>query len=274
MPSVVVHRLGSLVAVGLAAILLVALPVRAWAAPSSAQAKAFVTSIYFGHTTQANAQLYDSSLVALLAEDRKLTPNHKEGALDFSPICWCQNSTGLTFVIGPIALVGPSNARVTVKLENHGKTATQVELDLVAVSNAWRIHDIVDTKPGDPKSPSMRTILIDANTARARGSSACAVPDAPPRVVHLVQPGYDQLAFEVGAAGTLRVHVTVSKSGRAVAAAVPGAHPYAGLDHYAITAALASTYAAASRNCEPVQGTLTVPMVFPPKGFKLPKRRG
>lgn len=101
---------------------------------------------------------------------------------------------------------------------------------------------------------------------------ACTVPDAPARVVHLVQPGYDQLAFEVGAAGTLRVHVTVSKSGRAAAAAVPGAHPFAGLDHYAISAALASTYSPARRHCEPVQSTLIVPMVFPPKGFKVPQR--
>ncbi len=110
--------------------------------------------------------------------------------------------------------------------------------------------------------------------AQAVAASTCAVPDAAPRVVHLVQPGYDRLAFEVGAVGTLRVHVTVSKSGHAVAATVPGVHPYAGLDHYAITAALASTYAAATRTCEPVQGTLIVPMVFPPKGFKLPKGRG
>jgi hypothetical protein len=110
-------------------------------------------------------------------------------------------------------------------------------------------------------------------TSPAVAAAACLAPDTPPRVVHLVEPGYDQLALQVGAVGTFRVHVTVSKTGRAVAATVPGAHPFAGLDHYAITAALASTYAPARRNCEPVQGNLIVPTVFPPKGFKIPERR-
>jgi TonB family protein len=105
-------------------------------------------------------------------------------------------------------------------------------------------------------------VVMTLSSGIGEPASACAVPNAPAKVVHLAKPNYPMLAMQVGAHGTFDVAVALDALGHVTSASVRGKHPYAGLDVDAIAAAKASTYAPARHACKPIASHLTVPIVF------------
>jgi len=141
------------------------------ATPTLLQAAVFVKSLYFSdpeHTHGVDiSKTYDPSTAALFEEDRKLTPKGKIGALDFSPLCWCQNDHDLTYVFASPRSTGPGTADALVELEYRGEMQTQMQIHLVVVGNVWRVHDIDGRSKRESKPTSLRSILIRSNNMLA-----------------------------------------------------------------------------------------------------------
>ncbi len=78
-----------------------------------------------------------ASFVALLREDARLTPEGEIGAIDWDPICGCQDDTGMSVKISSIHSVGPSAAVALIEVRFFGikpSAADRLELDLVAAN--------------------------------------------------------------------------------------------------------------------------------------------
>jgi hypothetical protein len=144
-------------------------------------AKTFLVQLYahyparngarpFDPTGRSAASVFDPSFVTLLREDARLTPPGDVGAIDWDPICGCQDDEGMTVRIGAIRPVGPSQATALVDVRFPGTQPTHIGLDLIVDHGQWRIHDI-RTKD----VPSLRADLIQSNrTAAARRSRTFA----------------------------------------------------------------------------------------------------
>jgi hypothetical protein len=139
-----------------------------------AGARIFLTRLYaryparsgarpFDPLGQSAAAVFDPSFVALLREDARLTPAGDVGAIDWDPICGCQDDEGMTARIGAIRPAGAAAATALVDVRFPGvKTADRIELDLIVDRGQWRIHDI---RTRDV--PSLRADLIKSNRAAA-----------------------------------------------------------------------------------------------------------
>jgi hypothetical protein len=151
--------------------LVLASPLRA---ADLAGAKAFLAQLYAHYPAKSGARpfdplgrqaasVFDPSFVALLREDARLTPPGDVGAIDWDPICGCQDDDGMKTQIGAIRPVGPSAATALVEVRFAGVTTSdRIALDLVVDRGQWRIHDI-RTKD----VPSLRADLIKSNRAAA-----------------------------------------------------------------------------------------------------------
>lgn len=124
---------------------------------------AFVRGVYaryaepaFCPTCDEAPQVFDAPMVALLAEDGRLTQEGDQGAIEADPLCQCQDSDGLVATVDPtgrsVALAFPSGERVSIRL------------DLALQDGQWRIHDV-----HAPDMPSLRDHLVRANAERAPG---------------------------------------------------------------------------------------------------------
>ncbi|HEY3812020.1 MAG TPA: DUF3828 domain-containing protein [Caulobacteraceae bacterium] len=127
----------------------------ALAAPSdSASAKAFVQKLYDKHV-RSDASVYDTGLIALIRKDRRLA--HGEvGALDFDPICQCQDAGGMKVEVLD-ANASARTAVVQVRLtftEAQPPEVIPVEFDLVRTGAGWRVHDIKSKE-----TPSLRDYM-------------------------------------------------------------------------------------------------------------------
>jgi len=133
------------------------------AAPSALAAKAFLSKVYAGqihYDTQDGAPaVFDPSTAALFKLDAKLTPPHKVGAIDFDPICWCQDSKDLSLTVQTVAITSPSAATASVTSSYPGKAVARMQVQLALTAAGWRIHDIVETDAGKSKSYSLRALL-------------------------------------------------------------------------------------------------------------------
>ena len=133
--------------------------------PDAAQIATFVQNLYSGKPWTAQKKYFDPPMVALIEEDRRLTPKGEMGALDFDPFCDCQDAEGLrTQVV--VRTVTQSEATVEANLTFGGDGANQkvkVTYHLVKIAGAWRIHDI-----SSKDAPSLRQLFITSN-AQARG---------------------------------------------------------------------------------------------------------
>jgi hypothetical protein len=139
----------------IAALIVSATAVPAFAADNSASAKAWVER-YYAHPIKGEAGVYDASMVALMRKDRKLA--HGEvGALDSDPMCQCQDDTGMKVEVVDAHATGKS-AVVHVRLiftEEKPPLTIPVELDLTAVGKSWRVHDVKSKN-----TPSLRAYMI------------------------------------------------------------------------------------------------------------------
>ena len=139
-----------------------------------AGAKTFLAQLYAHYPARSGAKpfdplgrsaasIFDPSFVALLREDARLTPAGDIGAIDWDPICGCQDDEGMKTRIGTIRPVGPSAATALVDVRFPGvATPDRIELDLIVDHGQWRIRD-VRTKD----VPSLRADLIKSNRAAA-----------------------------------------------------------------------------------------------------------
>ncbi len=142
---------------------LATLPSIVLAAPASdaASAKAFLERVYAQRQTAKDTALYDPSMLALLKEDKRLA--HGElGAVDFDPICQCQDDDGMTAQVGSVQVTPPgaATAAVTLRFAAPGepRLVKHVEFNLVSVMGAWRVHDI-----RSKQMPSLRAFILKSN---------------------------------------------------------------------------------------------------------------
>jgi hypothetical protein len=107
--------------------------------------------------------VYDSQLQALMDEDVRLAQGEVP-ALDFDPLCQCQDYQHLKASLG-VHSSSPTAAVVVVTFRDLGMPQDKPRdavFDLVKERGAWRIHDI---HAEDPKS--LRAFLIEQNAERA-----------------------------------------------------------------------------------------------------------
>jgi hypothetical protein len=87
----------------------------------------------------------------------------------------------------------------------------------------------------------------------------CAERDQPAKAIDQVQPVFPESAKEAGLGKkSIGVTVTVGPSGNLIDARVTDTSFNAAIDRFALGGALQSTYAPATRTCQPVMGTLLV----------------
>ena len=95
----------------------------------------------------------DASMLALLQHDEKMSKG-EVGALDYDPICQCQDWQDLKVISVHTKMLAPDHATGDVTFTNtHDKPQT-VHYDLVLVKGAWLIHDL-----GDKATPSLQAYL-------------------------------------------------------------------------------------------------------------------
>ena len=139
----------------------------AWA-DDATDAKTFVAGLLATYKDNSKSpagshRIYDSQLQDLMDEDVRLAKGEVP-ALDFDPICQCQDYQHLQ---GQLAVrsASPTAAVVTATISDLGmpkEKPRKAVFDLVKERGAWRIHDI---HADDPKS--LRAFLIQQNAERA-----------------------------------------------------------------------------------------------------------
>lgn len=136
-------------------------PSDAAAVDQTPQILAFLETAYVqfeqdGASSPENSQIFENSLVALMAADEAATPDDEMPTLDSDPLCSCQDfSIGKT--VFRIHDVTANTAKAHVKLVD-----SEVSLDLVKQGDDWRIHDV------NANDYSIRNALLEAATARGK----------------------------------------------------------------------------------------------------------
>jgi hypothetical protein len=140
----------------------------ATASAADASATAFITAIYNSYkgkdakgtpldNERTIRRYFEPKLAAAMAQDQKTSARRNEvGKLDFDPFLDAQDWEVTTFDIA-VGNAAAGKAQATVKFDNMGEAMT-VTLDLVQVSNAWRIYDIAWLHDG--KTERLRKIFI------------------------------------------------------------------------------------------------------------------
>jgi hypothetical protein len=85
--------------------------------------------------------IVDDTLLALLHHDR-IKSKGEVGALDFDPICQCQDWESFKVLSLHANLNGPAHASADVTFKPDPEATEKVHFDLVLVSGAWKIHDM------------------------------------------------------------------------------------------------------------------------------------
>lgn len=123
----------------------------------------FVRSLYAGYapkmptpnpTGPQAAQIFAKSTLALIRKDQEV-PKGQMGALDFDPVCDCQDYEDLRNVV--LSTIHNQDGSVAVKAQflNFGKRKT-VRFDLLLEDGGWRVYDIHASL-----APSLRKLLSD-----------------------------------------------------------------------------------------------------------------
>lgn len=137
-------------------------------ADDAGDAKEFLAGVFATYKDNSKPpagsdHIYDSQLQALMDEDTRLA-NGEVPALDFDPICQCQDYQHLQGRL-TVRSSSPSAAVVAATMTDLGmpkEKPRDAVFDLVKEHGAWRIHDI---HAEDPKS--LRAFLIQQNAERA-----------------------------------------------------------------------------------------------------------
>ena len=132
-------------------------------------AKQFVNALYTPYFSAGSADCYSPfrshklkrsifsrRLLRLLDADEARTPKGYVGALDFDPICDCQDSDGMQLVKISEDSVDTSKAILTVELRypSSSQELKRLHLHLLREANGWRLDDVVSGK-----QPGLRKLL-------------------------------------------------------------------------------------------------------------------
>jgi hypothetical protein len=159
-------KLATLSYAAMACVALLAVPA---GAAEPAGARSFLVKLYahyphrrgapvFDATGRSAPLVFDVSLVTLIRDSNRLTPEGDAPPLDGDPICDCQDSDGMSARIGAIRASGASAASARVDLKFAGGEGNRLDLDLVQSRGHWLVHDI-----HSKDMPSLRGFLIQAN---------------------------------------------------------------------------------------------------------------
>ena len=98
---------------------------------------------------------FSPGLAALIRLDRQNTPKGDVGALDFDPVCDCQDPDGLKLTDLGVTQTTPQKATAFVTLR-YGSNPEQkhLQLKLLWTPAGWRIDDIAS-----PEMASLRSLL-------------------------------------------------------------------------------------------------------------------
>jgi hypothetical protein len=135
------------------------------AAPAHAQdldgARAFVARLYDRYEQGSPEYLgrdgpsaFTPRLIGLIRRDQVRAGPGYAGALDWDPICGCQDPGGLRLVGLNVEMSGPSAARATVRLQYLGGKPVVIGLDLAVTRGRWRVADIHEAE-----APSVVALL-------------------------------------------------------------------------------------------------------------------
>lgn len=168
--------------------LLIALAVNAvpLRAQTAAGARIFLTSVYRHYQYGGKgidfegpgaALYFHSSLVALMRQDIKANGPGNAPAIDFDPICSCQDWKGIWSLKIDVHMETPRRAHANVSFslappKNPSKDAArQLAIALVPEHGAWRIYDIEDDSDSSTTFALRKLIQDDiATVGRDSGS--------------------------------------------------------------------------------------------------------
>lgn len=140
--------------------------------PPDTEVRAFVEEIYSRSETVAHwRSVFDPDTLALLATNRKLL-NGDLGALDYNPLCHCQDAGGMKASIKSLKLTGLESAIADVDLRFPGGSEDTVKLFLLKGREGWKLRNIA-SKNG----PSLWDMIITENK---RLSAAAPTTNAKP----------------------------------------------------------------------------------------------
>ena len=113
--------------------------------------EAFVRALYAVHATPGASMgeplrpgqdpIYDRMLNAMIGADAAQSAG-EVGALNYDPICDCQDSEGFTLDSVTVTQAGPQAAEAAVVFTNAGETKRQT-LKLVKEGPMWKISDVL-----------------------------------------------------------------------------------------------------------------------------------
>lgn len=128
----------------------------------SAQSAAdFIRSLYVGYAPgkpvpnpsgPQSRQIFAQSTLTLIQKDQEV-PQGEVGALDYDPICDCQDYENIHNVVVTTAHGKDGQTTVTARFSNGGRKKT-VRFDIVSERGGWRIYDIHASL-----APSLRKLL-------------------------------------------------------------------------------------------------------------------
>jgi hypothetical protein len=150
-------------------------------APDAASATVFLASAYSrygknGKGAPFNGRYFHSSLLALMNADIKANGPNNAPAIDFDPICGCQDWDGIWDLKIDVHVETPQRARATVAFalappKDRPKDAQRkLEITLVPEHGAWRIYDILDESDPAASTPALRK-LLQSDIASLRGAA-------------------------------------------------------------------------------------------------------
>jgi hypothetical protein len=131
-----------------AAILLFTAP--AQAATLTDSPRAFLERLYSAYTPNGKGNdfaypearaIVDAPLLALLHQDQ-IRSKGEVGALDFDPVCQCQDWGPFKVLSMHAAMNGNDRAQGDVAFRPDPNSSENVHFDLVRENGAWKIHDL------------------------------------------------------------------------------------------------------------------------------------
>jgi Protein of unknown function (DUF3828) len=155
-------------------------------AQSAAAARTFLLIVYRHYQNAGkgidfegpNAALYfHSSLVALIRQDIKVNGPGNAPAIDFDPICSCQDWKGIWGLKIDVKIENPKRAHADVSFslappKSPSKDSSrQLAITLVPEHGAWRIYDIEDDSDSSTTLPLRKLLEDDIATVRRDSDS-------------------------------------------------------------------------------------------------------
>ncbi len=121
----------------------------ALAQPEGEGPEAFVRSLYRGYQQPdfnvfaRPSEVFAAPILEAMAQNDRCTPEGEVGAVDFDPLCQCQDPSGMTAQVGEVRRLSADRAEALVTLawaEPRGREP--LEIDLVKEGGGWRIADL------------------------------------------------------------------------------------------------------------------------------------